>query len=180
VPATATPSAGALRQKVVTAEESVVSGELTATLESNGRRQSSAQIRFDLGGGTRPPRVQITTTYHGATETQQREQLVVGDRWWQRRPDGGWESIPPQAGVWDQVQTYLPQVRTVPPERVGLDDTPATLRWHDQSRDIDVTLTIDPATGAPRHLRQVSRDGKTMLTVTYTGWNAPVDIQPPE
>jgi hypothetical protein len=179
-PTATPPSAAAVRQQVAAAEAALRTGQVDATIEYGTGTRSSATARFDFGDGGRPPRLHLTTVYQAATETQTVERIVIGEQWWQRQPDGSWGMIPPEEGVWGQIQAYLPQVRSV--ASIEPDTGPPTapvLRWYDAGRNADVTLTIDPATGVPREMRQVARGSGTTLTAIYSHWNTPVEINPP-
>jgi hypothetical protein len=170
----------AVLQQVAAAEAALRTGQLEATIDYGNGTRSAAQVRFDLGDTGRVPRLHIITTYQSATGTQTLERITIGDKAWQRQPNGPWTAIAEQEGAWGQVQTFLPHAASVSnPESVS-GTNPVVLRWYGADRDTEVTLSVDPATGVPRELRQVGRTTGQVLTVTYSGWNTAVEITPPQ
>jgi hypothetical protein len=164
---------------VAAAEERLRTGQFNATIDSGGSR-STAQVWFDLGDEQRPSRFHLRTTYKGSSPTETvTERILIGDRAWQRRPDGKWEAIPEQEGASGQIQTYLPHAASAPNPTVRGAGKATTLGWYNAASDADVTLLVDPSTGVPRQMRQVTRKNGSTLTVNYTGWNTPVEITPP-
>lgn len=104
---------------------------------------------------------------------------MIGDRCWQWSQQGAWTVIEAQPGLWDHVRTLLPHAPAV----AWLDDetsASAGRRWYDPGPAADMTLLVDPASGAPRQLRQVARATGLTWTVDYSGWNVPVTITPPD
>jgi hypothetical protein len=176
----ATPSATDLRAAAAAAEAALRSGLVHAAVDHGGGAEARATLRLDLGDGRRPPRFHLSTTYRRAAETQTVEYIAVGDRYWRRLPDGDWAAVPAQPGLWDHVRTFLPRIGSAQRvESVAGDAASVGLRWYDEPRRAEVTLTIDPATGAPRELREVGRETGLARTIRYSGWNAPVAIEPP-
>jgi len=169
----------AVLQQVAAAEAALRTGQLEAMIDYGNGTRSSAQVRFDLGTLGRVPRLHIITIYQSATGTQTVERITIGDRAWQRQPDGPWAAIAEQEGAWGQVQTFLPHATSIMGAESDNGKDLAVLRWYNAGHDADVTLSVDPATGVPRELRQVGRTTGEVLTVTYSGWNTAVEITPP-
>jgi hypothetical protein len=155
-------------------------GQFEATIDYGGTNRSSAQVRFDTGQGQRPPAFQIASTYEGSSGTQTTERITIGDRSWERQPDRSWVERAAQEAVVDQINVFLPHTEAITNTEVTIEATGTVLRWYDASRDVDVTLTVAPATGTPVELRELTRSSGATLTVTYKGWNTPVDIIPPK
>ena len=154
-------------------------GQFNATIESAGSR-STAQVSFDLGDEQRPSSINLRTTYRGSSPTETvTERILIGSRAWERRPDGKWEAIPEQEGPLGQIQTYLPHAASAPNPTLNSEGKVTSLNWYNTASDADVTLLVDPSTGVPRQMRQVTRKNGSTLTVNYTGWNTPVEITPP-
>lgn len=82
-------------------------------------------------------------------------------------------------GVWGQVQAFLPRLARVSDPQRENDERPGELRWYDSARNADVTLRVDPESGQPVQMQTVARDTGSLLTIAYTGWNSPVQIDPP-
>ena len=104
---------------------------------------------------------------------------MIGARAWERRDGGPWAAVPAAAGLLEQIYAYLPRVAAAPPMAVQTRGALAELTWYDDGRAADVALEIDAGTGNPRHLRRVARRTGEILTVSYGGWNVPVEITPP-
>lgn len=178
-PTPAQRSAPAAHQQVADAEATLRTGQFEVLVNYGSTNRSSVQVRFDFGDRTRAPRLHLVTTYHAATASQIAEYIVIGDRVWQRQPNGQWVATANQDGFWEQVQAYLPQVRSSSNVVVDSSGNTMVLNWYDAGRNADLTLDIDPNTGVPRQLRQVTRATDLTLKVTYAGWNTPVDIVAP-
>jgi hypothetical protein len=163
---------------VAAAEATLRTGELEATIDYGGGSRAAARVRFDLGDAQHVPRLHMITTYQSATGRQTSERITIGDQSWQRQPDGQWMTVVEQEGAWGQVQNFLPHAAPVTNAEIASHD-PTILYWYDSGLDADITLRIDPSTGAPHELRQVPRHRGVGLSVTYSGWNNPVDIAPP-
>lgn len=170
-----------MRQQVAAAEAALRSGDFEATILNRDGSRSSARVRFHLGDQQQAPAFHMITLYEGigGAPPQVAERISIGDRSWQRAPNGDWSAIPEQEGAWGQVQAFLPRVAAAPGPTLGSEGSATVLQWYDAPRDVDVTLLVDPATGVPREMRQVTRATGSVLTVVYKGWNAPVDIAPP-
>jgi hypothetical protein len=167
-----------LVQLVVSAEEQVQSGHLEATVESEHANDSSSSITFDLGGATRSPRMHFVSSYRSEAGQRITELIMIGDTSWERIDGREWVEVAAREGVWGQVQGFLPGVAAFAETgQIRVEDN--RLTWSDTVRDIDVTLQVDVATGVPQQLRRASRSTNSVVTVTYSGWNAPVDIQAP-
>jgi DNA-binding transcriptional MerR regulator len=178
---TASPAAATtLLQQVSAAEAMLQTGEISATIDYGDGSRASARIRFDLGDGQRAPHLHMTSTYTGGSGAQTVERITIGGRSWQRQPDGVWVERQANESVADQVQVFLPHARSItdPTTEMGADHS--VLRWYDADYDANITLTVDHTTGIPRELRRVARAADTILTVTYSGWNTPVEIAPPD
>jgi hypothetical protein len=186
VPTTAPPSpaptttattapAMALLSRVANAEAALRSGQFAATIDDGNGTRATATLVFDLGNGT-PPRLHLTATYASPAGTQSSEQITIGDQAWQRQANGQWAPAAPQ-GIYESVQPYLPHVASV--ANAALAGGGSTLNWYDASRAVDVTLSVDAATGIPLTLQEAPREGGARRTTTYSAWNAPVDIRPP-
>jgi hypothetical protein len=174
------PSAVTLLRRVVAAEAMLQSGQFDATIDYAGGNGSSATVSFDFGPGQRMPRFQIASAYKSSSGTQTVERVTIGDQSWERHPDGTWAERAPQEGVTDQVQVFLPHANAITSAQLAIVPNGAVLSWYDADRDVDVTLAVDPSTGVPRELREVTRFTGSTLMVTYTDWNSPVDINPPK
>jgi hypothetical protein len=139
--------------------------------------RSNAHIRFDVATG----RLYMQTIYQGPQGTRTIERITIGDRTWQREGNGPWSVFQEQEGVWGQLQPYLPRVALIPAAQMQstYQGGSAELRWYNAGSKVDVSVLFDPASGIPSQLQQVNRTSGATLTITYTGWNTPVDIQPP-
>ncbi|MGH2354202.1 MAG: hypothetical protein ACRDJN_21565, partial [Chloroflexota bacterium] len=184
IPPTATapaaPAAGqTVLQRVAAAEAALRSGQIEATIGYGEATQSSALVVFDLGDDARVPRLHITTTYAGAAGARTTERITVGDRTWERQSGGPWVAAPTRESVWHQVQVYLPRIDSAPSVDTASGPEGTVLRWYIPGYNAEMTLQVDPATGVPRQLRQVTRSTGSVLAVTYSGWNLPVEIAPP-
>src|SRR5207249_1820268 len=146
---TAVAVAEALAARVAAAEAALRTGRFDATIDSGGSH-STAQVWFDVGADQRPSRFHIRTTYKGSSPTETvTERILIGDRAWQRRPDGKWEGIPEQEGASGQIQTYLPHAASAPSPAVKSAGKATTLSWYNAASDADVTLLLNPSTGVP-------------------------------
>jgi hypothetical protein len=178
LPTTGPASAEVILLQVAEAEAALRMGQLEATITYGSGQRSSARVRFDLGDEQRVPRFQITTTYTSTDGVQITERITIGDQSWQRQQEGQWTTTPARESALKQLQVFLPRSDSISnPKRVIVEGT-YSLRWYDAARDADVTLILDAA-GIPRQLRRLSRANGLILTVTYSGWNTPVEITRP-
>jgi hypothetical protein len=175
--APATPAPRAAAQRVGAAEDALRRGQLAAVLDYGNGVRATATLAFDYGDATQPQRLHLTTVYTSPTGSQTTERITIGDRAWDRQPDGRWVVLPEQEGVWGRVQPYLPHADRAPGPTLRTEVGGVSLHWIDDVQD--VTVLFDPASGIPRELRQVSRANGATLVVTYRGWDTPVDIAPP-
>jgi hypothetical protein len=179
LPTTGPASAQVILLQVAEAEAALRMGRLEATITYGSGQRSSARVRFDLGDEQRVPRFHITTTYEGTTGAQATERITIGDQAWQRQQNGQWTVMPARESALKQLQVFFPRTDSISdPKRVIVEDT-YVLHWYDAARDADVTLRVDAA-GIPQQLRRVSRANGLTITVTYSGWNTPVEITPPD
>jgi hypothetical protein len=172
-PATATD----VPQRLIAAEGALRRGQMEAVLDYGNGVRATATLAFDYGDATQPQRLHLTTVYTSPTGSQTTERITIGDRAWDRQPDGRWVVLPEQEGVWGRVQPYLPHADRAPGPTLRTEIGGVSLHWTDDVQD--VTVLFDPASGIPRELRQVNRANGATLVVTYRGWNTPVDIVPP-
>ncbi|HEY0607488.1 MAG TPA: hypothetical protein VGD58_31510, partial [Herpetosiphonaceae bacterium] len=178
ITATAEP-ATALFQQIVAAEAGLRSGELEAVIDYGNGSRSSAQVRFDLGTAQILPRLDFKTAYQSASSTQTIEEITIGDRTWERHDEQSWNSVPARKGMWDQIRFFLPGAQYGSDPSYSQQQDRALLRWYDATRDADVTLTVDRETSTPLLLERHTRSTGLTLTVTYPGWNTPIEILPP-
>lgn len=175
-PAPATP----LLQQLGEVVAALRAGEIDAELSYMDGSRAYAIVRFDLGDDQRAPRFKITTTYVGTAGTQLVERITIGDRAWQREPNGAWMATEAHETAIEQIQTFLPRLDPALAVTAEEGREVSTLRWYDAGRDADMTLSVDRATGAPRSLQQAARASGSVLTITYKGWNTLVQVAPPE
>lgn len=179
VQATGARAATPISERAMAAEMTLRSGQFEAVLDYGDGSHVFVTMRFDLGDKDRASRAHVVTDYYRGDAHQISERIIIADRTWQRQTNGQWMArTQAQAHVDQQVAAFLPHV----PPVAGLQMTggiPSIISWYNASRDADVTLDVDPATGIPRYLRQVSRTTSTLLTVTYSGWNTEVSIPSP-
>lgn len=168
--------------RAAAAEAALRTGQLEATFEYSHGSRSSVTIAFDLGGREAAPgarRLHGVLTYRGATGSRTNEYVLIGDRAWQRQANGRWAAATSGDDLWRQLEACLPQVGAVVAPTVTDAAGTATLSWNDPSRDADVQLTVDPATGTPKRLHRVERGANLVVSVTFDGWNTPVVIPTP-
>jgi hypothetical protein len=175
--------AGDALKKLAAAESALHSGSLTASVGGSQGSQgsnSTAEVRFDLGGNGRSPRYYLKTEYKGDQASQVVEYIMIGEQSWQRSDGGKWVEGPPQEAPWGQVQSFLPGAAAVANASLDSAGEHSTLRWYDAGQDSDVSVQLDPATGVPLTMERVSRKTQSLLKITYTSWNQQVTIKPPE
>lgn len=165
--------------EVAAAEVKLQSGQFDAVLDYGNGVRSASHASFDLGDGQREPRIHLTTTYTNADTIQNSEQILIGERAWHREANGRWVPLAEQEGMWGQLQSFLPHVLAATNPEITRGEQAMTLRWYDARDDADVTLEVDPATGTPRRLQRTNRTNSQTLTVIYSGWNTPVEIEAP-
>ena len=179
------PSPVLLRERIATAEAALRSGQIEAEIVQGDGTRWSAVIRF-TSSASQQSRLHITLTQHGESGDQTQEHIAIGDpwigdRWWQRQPDGSWVPTPSRGGVWEQIQPFLPHANAAPAMAIReVAETTTTVQWRDAARDADITLVVATESGIPRELRQVTpaAPGAT-VTITYALWNSPVEINEP-
>jgi uncharacterized protein len=180
-----TPTSGARSaddalQQVAAAEAALQTGEFEATLDYGKGNRALSQLSFDLGGAGNRLHMHLTAIYSSTNGTQTTERIAIGDKVWDRQPDGRWAVKQEQQEGLGQLQMYLPHAARVSHAELDRSADTMILRWYDSASDADVLLIVDPTTGIPRELRHVTHASGAILTVTYSGWNMPVTITPPE
>lgn len=178
-PTTSQLSATTMRQQVVGAQGALRTGQFAATIDYGNGTQVSAEVRFDLGDERHAPGLHLITTYQGLSSTRTWESITIGDRSWQRQSGGHWTATPAQGKVRNQVQVFLSHADAAPTPAIDRSGDVTVLHWYDADRDTDVTLQVDPLTGTPQQLHQLTRATGLVLAVTYHGWNTAVQISPP-
>ncbi len=173
IPSVAAPTTLSARERVATTEAAVRTGQFDADLLYRDGTRVVANARFDLGDGTRKPRVYMHTTYHTASGSQTSERITEANETWQRMPNGKWNPVKSQPGAYAQVQALLPHADVA--NGAMTSGVTAALRWYDPSRDVDVTLDANLDTGVPQKLTQVSRTSGATFTVMYRTWNGNMD-----
>lgn len=165
---------------VTTAEETLRSGEIEATIDYGNDTRTSSRVEFDLGGPDQPPSIHITVTYESPTSSRSMEYIMIGTDSWEREGNGQWTVSPPHEAVWGQIQTYLPRAATTSQPAETGDTESGEIRWYDPVRDEDVVVSINQQMNVPFGMFRTSRATGTTLAVTYAGWNTVVDITPPD
>jgi hypothetical protein len=146
-----------------------------------GKGSHSVQhMRFDLGDLQHEPRYYASAAYQNGAIQQTVERIIVGEQSWDRRAGDPWKPQPAHEGVVGEIQLLLPHADSISDPSITIESGMVVLRWIDEARDADMTLTVSPDTGIPRKLRQVTRATGVVLTVAYTGWNEPVEINTPQ
>lgn len=173
-------SAADMLRRVAAAEAALRRGQTEASMSNADGTGAWAQIRFDFGDATRPPAFHITSIYTGTASVQKVERITIGERSWERAPDGRWSARPAREGIADQVRVFLPHAEAVANTDLEQNSTAALLRWHTSAPDSNFTLVVDPSTGAPRELQQATPATGSLRVVTYSLWNTAVDITPPQ
>jgi hypothetical protein len=164
----------------IAAEESALqSGTFEVLLDYGQGSRSSVIVRFDLGGAGKEKRLALTTTASGKTADPRIELLAIGDRTWQRQPDGTWGPAITQDGLWEQLQAYLPHIRGASDVTVARLGEVLILRWSDATRGADLELHVESSGGRPLRLQETIPATGMVMVVTYQGWNTPVSIGPP-
>jgi hypothetical protein len=136
-------------------------------------------VRFALGNGQQPRRLHIASTSQTSTGSAIFEQIAIGEQTWQRQADGGWTPAPTQDGMWEQIQAYLPNSRTIANATLTVGERVASVSYRDEAINADTILTVDPTTGTPLQLRQRIGAGGPAIAVVYRAWNVPVVIEAP-
>jgi hypothetical protein len=152
-------------------------GQFAATITYANGTSSDVVVRFDFGGEGQPARLASQTTYRAVTGARAAEQITIGDQTWTRQPGQPWLAAPTTQGVREELQALLPGTEALVAQ--GQSDGPNALRWYDAARNADVRLEFDPLTGTPLRMQQTTRGTGAVLTVTYQGWNTPVQIASP-
>jgi hypothetical protein len=160
-------------------EAGLRSGTFDVAIEYGQGHRSSVTVNFDLGdpGGVR--RLSLAATSTGLSGEKRQELLAVGDRIWQRQPGGTWIPGVSQDGLWEQFQSYLPQIRGAQNLTATRSGEVLILRWADPTRGADMELQIAAIDGRLLLLREVTPTNGMVMVVTFTGWNTPVTIAPP-
>jgi hypothetical protein len=74
-------------------------------------------------------------------------------------------------GAWGQAQAFLAHARSAVDPQFD-PSGPGVLHWYDAARGVEITLRVDPATGVPQEMRQLTRATGTVMVVTYSGWKS--------
>ncbi len=174
------PNTGAaVQSRLIQAVATLRTGEIGATVDFGNGMRTVTDVRFDFGGDGSAARFAITRVYGSMTGTHTQELIAIGDHTWQRVDGRAWSIVSVPVAVREQVRALLPNVNDAMDFAPTGQNTGAAFRWSDTDRNADVTLTVDGATGIPRHLQQVTHPTNATLAVTYTGWNTAVDIRAP-
>jgi hypothetical protein len=106
-------------------------------------------------------------TYEVVNGSRNVERILLGDRLWERTPNGEWRvsAQPKDAEHADEVVPDAAPVEPAP--EIEQDGNVTILRWYDLDRDADITLQVDSATGVPQSMRQAPRNVGPSFTVTY-------------
>ncbi|MEP7188835.1 MAG: hypothetical protein ABI901_06585, partial [Roseiflexaceae bacterium] len=172
-------SAAEIFQQVKATIADMRSGRLEALIDYGNSNRSLASVVFDLGTDQLPAKFAITTTYEGASGRQTAQRTTIGERTWQRQADATWSAQPAEESASGELQAFLPAFDSIKDPQVSAgQEGLLALQWAD-ANGADITLLIDPDTNIPRQMRQLARNTGTLFTVTYQGWNAPVEINPP-
>lgn len=172
----ATPDGAALVAQVRTTQADVRRGTVETTVDYGGGITAVSTATFDLGDGQQPPRLLLSTTYKGATGSRIVRRLTIGSQTWQRGADAIWVRQATADDIRAQVAEVLPQLGTNTIAVTFMPARVATLRWYEATRDADVALQVDAATGVPQEERRTIRSGGPTLVVRYINWDGPVDI----
>ena len=175
-PSPAATGGTALVARVRANQADVRRGTVETTVDYGGGNTAISTVTFDLGDGQQPPRLLVTTTYQGATGSRTIRRLTIGSQTWQRGAEGTWVRQATPDDVRAQVAEVSPQLGTNTIAVTFMPARVATLRWYETTRDADVALQVDAATGVPQEERRTIRSGGPTLMVRYANWNGPVDI----
>jgi len=179
-PPAATPTYAVMRQRLIAAEMTLITGEFDVTIAYDNETRTMETIRFDLGREVGVPRAQSTITYQSAVATRSIEVITMGSQAWQRTPPGSWTTTDRPDSTRAQVLGLLPRAEMTATVAVEGRGNTAVLRWYDAERASDTEVEIDPVTGIPQRLQRRGRADGFLLTVTYRRWNTPITIDTPD
>jgi hypothetical protein len=108
-------------------------------------------------------------TYEVVNGSRNVERILLGDRLWERTPNGEWlVSARAKDADAEHAADVVPDgVPVEPAPEIEQDGSVTILRWYDLDRDADITLQVDSATGVPQSMRQAPRNAGPGFTVTY-------------
>ena len=106
-------------------------------------------------------------TYEVVNGSRNVERILLGDRLWERTPNGEW-IVSAQAKDAEHTGAAAPDGAPLEPApEIEQDGNITILRWYDLDRDADITLQVDSASGVPQSMRQAPRNAGPGFTVTY-------------
>lgn len=167
-----------MQQLVARAESQRRTGALEATDDDRQGTRSVTQLQFDLGDQATPPRIHRTTTTQGPHGTVTEEQIVIGDRAWQRQAGGRWATIPSQAASAEQVTHYFPRIADAQQPTADLGGLTVELSWDEPYTDTGVMLTAGIVDGLPIRLQRIDHRTGATTNVVYD-WRTPITITSP-
>jgi hypothetical protein len=108
-------------------------------------------------------------TYEVVNGSRNVERILLGDRLWERTPNGEWlVSARAKDADAEHAADVVPDgVPVEPAPEIEQEGNVTILRWYDLDRDADITLQVDSATGVPQSMRQAPRNAGPGFTVTY-------------
>ncbi len=175
-----TAEATELLVQLAQAEAELRSGVFQATITPAKGTATETSIRFDLGSPSRVPVMELTTTSEGDGGQETVKTIRIGSRAWVQQGNSDWQLRASRESVADQVQAFLPQAEAaVAPVSISDTDT-LQLRWQDVTGNSTVVVEVDRDTGVPQSMRRENTATGEVLMVVYEGWNAPVEVLPPE
>src|SRR5262245_24143600 len=86
--------AAAMLQRLAAAEAALHRGQFEATVTNAEGSGAWARLRFDLGDAIQPPAFHITSVMTTNFVVQTTERITIGDRSWERQPNGSWSARP--------------------------------------------------------------------------------------
>jgi hypothetical protein len=175
LPTPVPPTLATIYQRATEAESALRTGQLRATIDYGNGSRSKLVAEFDLEASA----LHLLIDYESTTGSRRDEFVTIGERSWQRQGTAPWVVVKPPGSVSEQLDRYFPHLAATSVTAVGGDPVVGSLRWLNPDGASETTVTVDPATGVLRSLRQVARTNGPTLAVTYSNINTPIPIVPP-
>ena len=166
-----------MQQHIFQAIDRLQAGTIDATSDDGRGTQTTIQARFDLGENAAQPRLQRVTTRRGSNGDVIDQEIIIGDKTWQRHADQPWQPIANTSGVSAEVRELLPQIELAQQLTADYFSTQVELRWT-APNGTNVILLANVLGGTPIQMRVIDRKSGTETLIRYT-WESPGDIVAP-